>query len=336
MFFPPWKKRRLPGTAGISLNDDGVAVACIVRDDAAAPRLQGCAYHPRAENQTAAELLAAVVDAHGLERIRCVSVLEPEASNLLLVEAPEVEPTELKAAVRWRIKDLIDFHVDDAVVDVFDIPSQRGGRARMMYVVVARTSVVREHIDLLESAGAPLEVIDIPELVVRNVAAYLPEDDTGVALLTLGRHGGMVTLTRQGDLYLARALDVGIAQLIAQVRGAESVGEGEDGLTLEPRLANALTPSLQRMFDNIVLEVQRSLDYYESHFSLPPVSGLVVAPLEEPVPHLLGYLGANLGIPVRMMDLSALLQSDVPLSDELQAQCLAAIGAALRQETKQL
>ncbi len=329
MFVAPWKKRHAPGTAGIELSADGVAVAT-VSHRGESHRLTRCRFYPAATEPERERVLEQAARECGLDQIRCVSVIDEEQFNLLLVEAPEVDPTELRAAVRWRIKDLIDFHVDDAVVDVFDIPAQRGVRARMMYVVAARTATVRRHIDRLEAAKVRLDVIDIPELVLRNVAAILPEDQSGVGLLQLGRTSGTLALTRQGDLYLSRALDLGLDQLLAERPGeADATG---DGFELEA----APLDGSQRLFDSIVLEVQRSLDYYESHFALPPVSALVIAPLERPVPHLVGHLARNLGIPVRLMDVAALLETDVPLDDAVQARCLRAIGAALRQEEKRL
>jgi hypothetical protein len=66
------------------------------------------------------------------------------------------------------------------------------------------------------------------------------------------------------------------------------------------------------------------------------VSGLVVAPLEENIPGLLGYLGGNLGVPVRLLDLNALMECEETLSDQQQSQCLFAIGAALREEKRVL
>ena len=55
-------------------------------------------------------------------------------------------PAELRAAMRWRLKDSIDFRVEDAVIDVFDVPDQnRGGHGRMMYAVAARRSAVDAH-----------------------------------------------------------------------------------------------------------------------------------------------------------------------------------------------
>lgn len=313
------------------MRDDGVALARIgERIEGQPPRLTLC--HFASLDGTAAEpLLQQLVREHQLGESRCVSVVARNSFSLLLVESPQVEAAELKAAVRWRIKDLIDFHIDDAIIDLFDIPGQQErGRQRMMYVVAARTSDVERHITELETPGVALDVIDIPELALRNIAQLLPEDRGGVATLYIGRHNGMLVLTRNGTLYLSRRLDTGLEQLkahAAQQDEEEFLLEGE-----EP----AMAAPLQRTLDNVVLEIQRSLDYYESHFSLPPATSLVIAPMEEGVAGMMGYLGAHLGVPVRMLDLGSLLECSEPLSEPLQSQCLFAIGAALREEKRVL
>ena len=304
---------------GMALSPEGVAVARCIRHGNEAPRLALCEFRALERNLHGVPPPGLVRELQ-LDSSRCTSVIKQGDFTLLMVEAPQVDPTELRAAIRWRVKDLLDFHVDDAVLDVFDIPGQQErGRPRLMYVVAARITAVRQHIDTLEGNGVQLSVIDIPELCQRNVAALLPEDSGGVAMLHFGHDGGLLTLTRGGTLYLSRNLELGSAHLLAASQ--------ED---------QELTTELARMLDGVVLEVQRSLDYYESHFSLPPVSGLVIAPTERPVPGLLAHLAGNLGVPVRMLDLNAVLDTEQTLSDSLQAACLPAIGAALRHEEKAL
>lgn len=320
------RKKSVSGLTGIGVSDEGIGIARINRSGAdARPRITLCEFHPAVAAERAA-VLSSLARQYQLDAADCTSLMESGHASLLLVEAPEVDPTELKAAVRWRIKDLIDFHVDDAVIDVFDIEGQRG-RTKMMYVVVARIATVQEHIDLLEEAGVNLAVIDIAELAQRNIAALLPEDQNGVALLHLTSRGGLLTLTRQGSLFLVRNLEFGTDQLMAAVPAAT-----KSEFTLDDDVA----PALRRLMDTIVLEIQRSVDYFESHFGLPPISGLVIAPLAQPVPGLAGYLGGHLGLPVRMLDLNTVLDCERTLSDELQALCLPAIGAALRVEERAL
>ncbi len=319
---------------GISILAEGIGVARIIRESPTAPpKLTVCEYFPTPSAAERPAILNEIAAKFQLDSATCTSLMDAGNTSLLLVEAPEVDPTELKAAVRWRIKDLIDFHIDDAVIDVFDIEGQRErGRANMMYVVVARFSAVREHIDLLENARVGLNVIDIPELAQRNVATLLKEDQIGVALLHFSPHSGLLTITRQGSLFLARTLEFGSDHLGAESSLTADLGDDGAGDTTD----TGLSAGLRRLLDSIVLEVQRSLDYYESHFGLPPVSGLVIAPTEQAVPGMLGYLSNSLGLPVRLLDLNSVLDSEQTIDDVLQARCFAAIGAALRVEERAL
>jgi len=304
----------------VHFDPNGVSVCQISRDDATKPVLNTCEYVVLDNSGDTQDKLTSLVKAHGLEQARCTCVLPPESHNLLLIDAPDVEPAELKAAVRWRIKDLINFHIDDAIIDVFEIPEQNSapGRARLMYAVAARESKINENVDIIEKTALNLEMVDIPELAIRNITALLDDDIRGVAFLYLSKDSGVITLTRQGSLYLSRNIDVGCKPMFLRAN---------DG---------GVHPETQQAFDKIVLEVQRSLDYYESHFAQPPITSLVIAPMEQEVDGILPHLSANLGIAVSILDINSVMEVDEPMSNELQAKCLLSIGAALRYEQKAL
>jgi MSHA biogenesis protein MshI len=308
------KKPRNKGVTGLSVSSAGIAIARVLRGEGQSPVLDICDFMPLDAHADRKGALARLVAKHGLQGAHTIDVLQPELHSLLLIEAPDVQPAELKAAVRWRIKDLIDFHIDDAVIDVFEVPDQGGpGRARLMYAVAVRASHINEQVDTLKGSGLELDVIDIPELALRNITSLLEQDVRGMALLSFTDNSGLITLTCQGKLYLSRNLDIGIKQL------------GSDD------------PDMQsQALERIALEVQRSLDYYESHFSQSPVSQLVIAPMQHDVPGMLPHLSANLGIAVSMLDVNDIMDCSEPLPTDLQSQCLTAIGAALRVEQKAL
>ncbi|MDZ7803674.1 pilus assembly protein PilM [Thiohalophilus sp.] len=303
------------------LSDQGIAVAA-VRYQGEQPVLVACEF-VTASPAERPRALAKVLDGEALNGMRVSTVLNHGEFDLQMIEAPEVAEDELQAAVRWRIKDRLEFDINEAVLDVFTIPGQQErGRRPMVYVVAARQERVKQYIDELEGAGADLCCVDIPELAQRNLAVRLPEDARGVAMLSLGPDSGLLTLTREGTIYLARELDVGYRMLESS---AAAAGSG-DGLQLEA----GSSPDQQRALDTIVLEVQRSLDYFESHFGLPPISHLALAPTPAPLPDLLEYLGSNLGVSIKPLELGELLEAE-PLPDRsLQAETLLAIGAALR------
>jgi len=231
---------------------------------------------------------------------------------MLALDAPNVPPEELKTAVRWRLKDMLDFHVDDATIDVLDIPVDQAATVRnhSMFVVAARNSVIGKRQNLFAGAKIGLSVIDIPEMAQRNISALVEPEGRGLAMLSFGEDGGLLTVTFRGELYLSRRIEVSLAQL--------------HETDVERKNAS---------FDKITLELQRSLDHFDRQFHFISVSKLVLAPtgasgLDE-------YLSSNLYTPVETLDLADVFDLDgaPALADPLlQQRFFLALGAALRHE----
>lgn len=308
-------KNKKQSVAAVVPGDMGVTVATLSSGEDK-PQLKVCDFSLWEEGVEHEKLLAQKVREFSLGKHDCTTVMGLGEYSVLSIDAPDVPPAELRAAVRWQVKDLIDFHIDDAVIDVFDAPASAAhGQQNKLYVVVSKLSAVRERVDHLQDAEANLTTIDIPEMVLRNIMACLPENEAGVAMVYLTRERGLIVVARQSTLYFARTLDIGFQYL-------NQGGNDGSGLSLENNAA----------FDKLVLEVQRSLDYYDRYFAQPPVAGLVLAPTEEPIAGLDEYINQALGLSVRHLDLGEIVDCESPLSTAQQAHCLPAIGAVLRQE----
>ncbi|HEU5339360.1 MAG TPA: pilus assembly protein PilM [Sulfuricaulis sp.] len=301
----------LPGLTGIGLSSDGLCIARIERATGRMPTLTLLDFRPWGDQGQEKVLERAAAD-YELARSRCTTVLDANEYSLLLTEAPDVPPDELRAAIRWRIKELIDFHINDATLDVFELPGEKAaGRARSMYAVAARSLAIQKRADMMSTAGINLDVIDIPEMAQRNLASLLPEEAKGVVLLSFSSAGGLITISKQGDIYLSRNIDIGY-DLMTSFQDSNE------------------------LFDRIALEVQRSLDYYDSHFRQAPISTLALVPMLREVPGFVDYLKANLSANIITMDLTKLMECEVEVRPELQAACLTVLGAALRQEERAL
>lgn len=246
-------------------------------------------------------------------------VLGPHQFSFVLTETPEVQDQELVNAMRWKTKELLDVEMDEAVIDCLPIPGQKQrGRQPMAYVIAADIDVLKSYANMIENSDLELRSIDIPAMVQRNIASLLPEDKHGVAVLNLYKQTGLLTLTRNGDVYLARDLEVGYAHFANEV-------DQDAGMQLE-----GLPPATQSTLDAIVLEVQRSIDYYERYFAQPPIHSLVIIPPPQEVSGMVEYIASQLGLQVRELDLNVLLGLSEKISRSQQSQCMPAIGAALR------
>lgn len=302
------KKNRANALAGVYINASSMALATVARERGRKPRLIRSAVSALHTGDSIPNKLRALSDG---DRQAANLVLADDLYQLLLVEAPRVEPSELRAAIRWKIRNLIDFHIDDAVIDVFDIPGQEDrprGQA-MMYAVVAHARDIRSHIDTIDNSGLRLDIIDVTDMAMRNLAALLDEDFRGVACLCLEEDHGVITITRQGALFLSRRLEI----------GAGDIARPDSGVV-----------------DQVVLEVQRSLDYYHSHFSQPPLNALAILPGFEGDQVLVKRLDEELNLAVSLYDIQQLLDCQVHPEAEHLSQQLLAIGGALRWEALSL
>jgi MSHA biogenesis protein MshI len=269
-------------------------------------------------------------------KYRCTTLLAQGQYQLLSVDAPIVPPEEMKEAVRWRLKDMIDFPVDQATIDIVDVPLAKaaGVRNQTLFAVAAQNSIIEQRQMLFSKAKIALTVIDIPDMAQRNISTLLEPEGRGLAMLSFNADGGLLTVTYGGELYLSRRIDVSLTQLLnsqpapgamkSEVRDIELVSEEAQ-----------LTPTDAQLncFDKITLELQRSLDHCDRQFHFIVVSKLVLAPIHAPA--LQAHLAANMYMPVEMLNLADVVDLvDAPslLTLQQQQRFFLCLGAALRQE----
>jgi MSHA biogenesis protein MshI len=304
------RRRREPGWLAVSVQPAAISFAHGVGGAAGSCSITRCG--TRAMDGTPKDF-ERVTKELGLEGYQCLTLLPATDYQLLLVDAPNVPALELKTAVRWRIKDMIDYHVEDATIDVLDIPADPSGASRghSMYAVAARNDVIQGCIERFTTAHVPLSVIDIVETAQRNIAALFEPPNRGVGFLYLGAAQALLTITYRGELYLARRIDIGIDQL---------TGSGRDEL-----------------MGRIVLELQRSFDHLDRQFPFVAMAKLVLGP-EPRDTGLAAYLAANLGLPVEQPPLGQVIgfAPGAALEGDAAWRLFHVLGAALRHETKAL
>jgi MSHA biogenesis protein MshI len=266
------------------------------------------------DRQEAGNDLQTLLKREQLHRHRLAICLDRSRFNLSLVEAPAVAPSEIPQALAWKVKDLIDYPLEQMVLDYVDVPATKSSTA-MVYAVTSHEARIQELVREVDQVQGSLERIDIPALALQNLASRLALTDEGVALLNLTHRDSLLTLGRGEKLYLSRSVDA----LCSQLRtGALPAGQ----LQSSPLL------------DDLLLDIQRSLDYYDSYFVDPPIRHLIIPSMGDLYDELIDFLDQNLAVDVRRLDLEEVLVPgpELKLEGEYFGELTLAIGVAMWQQ----
>jgi len=308
-----FRKRR--GTEGlraaVAVSDHEIAVALVRKVDGQRPKVLRIMVE-EAPLGFADPVLKKIISEFDLRRVPVSAVINASDYQIAQVQAPDVPRAELRAAARYSMRDTFDFPIDQATLDVFDLPEQNSsGNKRMCFAVATRGDAIEKMTTTFERQFRRFDVIDIPELCQRNLASLLPQDAKGVAFLLIRDDFAQLVLTRRGMLYVTRRFDFGVR---GELNG-DAEAEAHE-LPLDPQMLS--------------LELQRSLDYYESHFDETAIGDLFIAPAGSRANMLAAELGASTGLRISMFNIHDLV--DVSFSAEIPdgwLPCMA-IGAAMR------
>ena len=313
-FLSVFKQKGRDGSRAIvSLNGKTARIATV---KLARDKLQVVKYASRQLSNVESTELVKIFDSLDIGGCQFTNLLAPNEYQLLAVDAPNVPDEELKEAIRWRVKDKLNYPVEDATLDVYRIPAgpYGGDRPQALYVVTATNELIKKRMALFENGNLKMNIIDIPEMAQRNIAELFEDEGRALAVLVVDESGGLLTFTSAGELYMARRIEISLGQL----------QDADESLRLQS-------------FDRMELEIQRSLDYFDRQFSHITVKRMLLsAPLKS---GLFEKLLNNLSVPVERLDLTQVMDlTAVPeLSDgDMQADAFYVLGAAMREERRAL
>lgn len=303
---PVFGEPSIKGRVGIEMMSDGMAIAT---QDLVSGEIDGITFlADDASSYSREKVLAEFVEEKTLSKRKCNLVLEQSDYQLLLVEAPDVPEEEMREAIRWRVKELINMPLDNAAIDVFMLPAD-GSRAgkKMVYVVAAAIDKITKLIEMIKESGLELHSIDIKELALRNVSLLKHADDEmdrGMAIARINQGSGCVSIYKQGDLYLSRQFQINYG------------GGLLDDIPV----------------DNLVLEIQRSLDYYERQMGQALPSTILICGESVSEDKITQEFKLSLPIPIKLLELHEELNLAESVDDSMVQLCVGAIGALNRVE----
>lgn len=204
-------------------------------------------------------------------------VLNANQTQIVQVDKPSVPETEICAALKWQIKDLVSISPDNMVLDYFDGPVLSGG-AEKINVVCATASELKSLVAEVNHGSMKLQSITTPEFAFASLVGEQP--DACLLVCQQPNEEIIILIVKQGQLYFHRRL-----------RGFAHIASKTD-----EELASSV-------IDNLSLEIQRSTDYFERQLKQAPIKELkVLVPIKSEA-FFARKLAENTNVPVTLLAL---------------------------------
>ncbi|WP_188696110.1 type IV pilus biogenesis protein PilM [Bowmanella pacifica] len=189
------------------------------------------------------------VENHRAANTPCHLVFSTNRYQLLQVDRPPVPELEIVPALSWSVRELLATQ-DEMQVDYFDMPAQPTGTNKINVVAVPK-SLVEDVVQGIAKAGLQLATIGIEELSQCDLLE--PHQDAQITLLQEPGEAISLNIIKDSKLYFTRRLR-GYEQLSSY--GLEQIHQG--------------------VADSLSLEIQRSMDYFDSQLRQAPVRKLLL------------------------------------------------------------
>ncbi len=252
-----------------------------------------------------------------------------------------MDEPELGEAVRNEAAQYIPFDMSEVNVDYQVLSESLGGPTIDVLLVAVKKDKVLNYTNALQLSGRQPAIVDIDAFALQNCYEYNyePAPSSTTALLNIGASVMNINIVRGSMPLFTRDVSVGGNQYTDSLqKELDLTFEDAEALKLGRKVGTvseeAKLPILQQVTEIIVLEIQKTFDFFRATASGEHIERIYVAGGSSQVPGLVEALRQELSIPVE--PLNPFLRIVPPIgegADLVQrnsAQLAVAVGLALR------
>ncbi len=249
----------------------------------------------------------------------------------------------LEANIQQEAAQHIPFDIADVNID-FQILSEDDGNPQMDVLLVAvKRDKILNYTNVLSLSGKSASVVDIDAFALQNCYEYNyePAPGTTVALLNVGASVMNINIVKGSMPLFTRDVSVGGNQYTDSLQkeldlsfdDAESLKLGQKVGTVSE---DAKLPILQQVTEIIVLEIQKTFDFFRATASGEHIERIYLAGGSSKVPGLIEALRQEFSLPVEVINPFQRISSagvggpEAEYIDQNAGQLAVAVGLALR------
>jgi type IV pilus assembly protein PilM len=288
---------------------------------------------------------SAISKIFGEHNIKTKNVATSVSGHSVIVKPIKVQPmseSELAEGITTEAAQHIPFDIADVNLD-FEIlnPDSPGSQMDVLLVAVKKDKILN-YTNVLSLAGKTPSVVDIDAFALQNCYEYnyQPSPDATVALLNLGASVMNINIVKGTTPLFTRDVSVGGNQYTDSLQKELDLSfEDAESLKLGRRVGtvseDAKQPILQQVTEIIVLEIQKTFDFFRATASGEHIERIYIAGGSSKVPGLVEALRQEFSLPVEILNPFARIMPPVDsfesgILDQNPGQLAVAVGLALR------
>ena len=246
---------------------------------------------------------------------------------------------ELAAVIQTEAAQHIPFDIQDVNVDFQILSEDLAGPQMDVLLVAVKKEKILNYTNVLSMAAKSAALVDIDAFALQNCYEYNYEPAPGstAALLNLGASVMNINIVKGSTPLFTRDVSVGGNQYTDALQkeldlsfdDAESLKLGRKVGTVSE---DAKMPILQQVTEIIVLEIQKTFDFFRATASGEHIERLYVAGGSSKVPGLVEALRQEFSLPVEILNPFQRVNPGVggELVEQNAGQLAVAVGLALR------
>jgi type IV pilus assembly protein PilM len=261
------------------------------------------------------------------------------------INLPVMTEAELAESIYWEAEQYIPFDIQDVSLDyqILDPGTGPDSKGTMdVLLVAAKKEKIADYTGVIAQAGRVPVVVDVDAFALQNAyeVNYGLDPQTVVVLLNAGASAININILSGEQSLFTRDISIGGNAYTEAVQkemnlpfeSAEQLKKGQpiDGVTFEE-----VTPALHAMTENVLLEIQKTFDFFKATASSDRIDKIVLSGGASRVDGFAKALEDRFGAPVEAFDPFKKIAFDPKKLGVLEPETLVptaavAVGLALR------
>jgi len=292
-----------------------------------------------------AEAIRRVFENKAFKTKEVAASLSGNAVIVKKISLPVMTEAELAESIYWEAEQYIPFDIQDVNLDyqILDAGTGENSKGTMeVLLVAAKKEKIADYTGVISQAGRVPVIVDVDAFALQNAyeVNYGLEPDVVVVLLNAGASAININILTGDQSTFTRDISIGGNSYTEAVQKElnlpfDSAEQLKRGLPVDGVSLDDVTPVLHAMTENVLLEIQKTFDFFKATASSDRIDRIVLSGGASRVNGFEEALQERFNTPVEVFDPFKKISFDpaklgITDLDDVSPTAAVAVGLALR------